>query len=1100
MKKLIVILFMCMFLCSLVTAFDFDNVKNYNEETRTVTITNAFGLGDTIAEIKLESDLENKLYDLGSGIYQQVALVDFKEFQKIKDSLEEIKTYDVNNKNSEINRDIKLKYRKEVSLQHPIYEAYNCEVINNEEVCEHKIIGYEDKIRVDWIEFNSIEELPNEKNLKIGLYADVKDGDKVEWIPHWFGEEINEWAIWTTGDNALVHYYNFSENDGTFSDSVGGLNPSSYNGQVGAIDGKIGAGYHGNGTHVTDYVAFAANPGIVQGKNFTISLWFNTTTLNGGENNPTISESVTASDDDMWSVCPGTNGGNGVTFRYTGGTLRIATATPGSMTDGGWHHVVVHSLYAGNGDTNATIWVDGVKGGSANISQAFDVANPVMFMLSAPYSPGNDAWEGLIDEVGLWNVSLSESDIADLYNGGKGLEQGDSPAPTVTLSIPEDNYVSNINSIDFGCNVSSLTSLKNITLYIDGTPSETIDTALVKSYNWTTSKSVSEGSHTWNCKAADNSTTITYGWADSNWTIIVDSTPPKVNVSYPVGSIPYHSSGNNLSLNWTINDTNLDSCKFQYNGVNTTLICGANLTSFNVTSSRIKTGIVYSNDTAGNSISKEINWDYYIFTNDEAYNQSSLESSEEGFNLNITYSSSTFSLATARLYYNGTFYSGTRTTESGDTIFTTSVTSPSVNSASYAGFNWEVTLSNSTDTFIQNVTNQSQLVSPLAFAECDGATYIIPFINITSYDEATLVEKNVSFEATFNYGSIGSAKSKIYNFDESNENQSRYNFCVTPADKSIELDGTIKISAANYVDTFYEIDSLILTNTTTFKNLYILNNTDSTSFIIKVIESSYEDVVGAFVHVDRYDVGTGTWLNTEIVETNYEGKAIGHLYTEDADYRFRIWYDGENVFNSSSTKITCEETPCTVTLTIPGEIRTGYSQFDLPGGFAGTLSFDKTTQTFTYTYEDTSGYFTNTRFEVGRRTYGNATQPALICNETKTTTSGVSNCDLSSELNGTYIAIAYLTRTDFDEAPVLILEKQRGMDPFSNIGLDGLLWGFFIFIAIVMLGVYRPSLGILFGIFGVIALFLIKLVSLTITAIASVVIIGLILLWLATRE
>ena len=67
-------------------------------------------------------------------------------------------------------------------------------------------------------------------------------------------------------------------------------------------------------------------------------------------------------------------------------------------------------------------------------------------------------------------------------------------------------------------------------------------------------------------------------------------------------------------------------------------------------------------------------------------------------------------------------------------------------------------------------------------------------------------------------------------------------------------------------------------------------------------------------------------------------------------------------------------------------------------------------------------------------------------------------------------------------------------DIVGTIGLEGVLWSFFLLIGILMLGVYRPSLGIIFGMVGVFLMSRLQLMQISVTAIVAIVGIGLILL------
>ena len=58
-----------------------------------------------------------------------------------------------------------------------------------------------------------------------------------------------------------------------------------------------------------------------------------------------------------------------------------------------------------------------------NVSQGTGTVNTSQFNGTAPFTIGNFVglfYDGLIDEVGVWNRALSGSEVAELYNGGSG--------------------------------------------------------------------------------------------------------------------------------------------------------------------------------------------------------------------------------------------------------------------------------------------------------------------------------------------------------------------------------------------------------------------------------------------------------------------------------------------------------------------------------------------------------------------------------------------------------------------------------------------------------------------------------------------------------
>jgi len=361
-------------------------------------------------------------------------------------------------------------------------------------------------------------------------------------------------------------------------------------------------------------------------------------------------------------------------------------------------------------------------------------------------------------------------------------------------------------------------------------------------------------------------------------------------------------------------------------------------------------------------------------------------------------------------------------------------------------------------------------------------------------NESNAAEINSTFEGTFTVKQTGSTVENIFSYSDATGNNSQYDFCISPGTESYTIDTNIKLTKAGYVDKFYDYGSVIITNATREDNLYMMASGDSTSFIVHTVYTSGVDLVDAEVKVQRYYPGTNEWLTTEILTTNDEGEAVGHFLSEDADYRFQVYLDGVSLYNSSATKIVCATAPCTVTLVIPTDLLTGYETYE---NLVTTLTYSTTTNTFTYTYEDTSGEFSNARLWVRRYSPANATVISP-CNTTKTTASGVITCDITGQVNGTYMAVGYITRDD--EFVSKIIYGSYGSTFYDSIGVDGILWGFFIIIGVAMLGIARPSLAIIFSIISLIMVSLLGLVNIGVVSIVAVLAIGIILLMRVGRE
>jgi len=379
-----------------------------------------------------------------------------------------------------------------------------------------------------------------------------------------------------------------------------------------------------------------------------------------------------------------------------------------------------------------------------------------------------------------------------------------------------------------------------------------------------------------------------------------------------------------------------------------------------------------------------------------------------------------------------------------------------------------------------------------------GYPYTVPYLNFTLYNEATLAELNGSISLTFDYRQTNATIVNEFNFEDTNNNQSKFNFCIDPSDQIYKIDSVLEYYATGYTHKFYNFEGIDFTNTTTEIGLYLLNESSSTSFVIEVKDSSYQPLVGVEVYIQRYDVGTGTWFTSEIAVTDSDGETIQHIYTEDALYRFKIYRSGTLLYTSPSKIIACPTTPCTVTIIVSEAFTNPLNTFTPLGDLTSSLTYDKSTYIVTYTYSDTSGEFTQGRLLVKQSTPG-LSGIVAACNTTSSSSSAVLTCDLSAETNGTYVATGYITRGTTEQmVERKVFNKIRSI--VAGIGVDGVLWSIFFLIGILMLGVYRPSLGIIFGIVGVLMLWMLQLMEISITAIVALVGIAVILLLEVRKE
>jgi len=204
-----------------------------------------------------------------------------------------------------------------------------------------------------------------------------------------------------------------------------------------------------------------------------------------------------------------------------------------------------------------------------------------------------------------------------------------------------------------------------------------------------------------------------------------------------------------------------------------------------------------------------------------------------------------------------------------------------------------------------------------------------------------------------------------------------------------------------------------------------------------------------------------------------------------------VYTGGVLQLTSGATKIFCEVSPCTITLTLPAGSSTPiYTNIS---SLTYDLSYSTITNIFTYSYTDSDDNAEGGRLLVKRLHLGNSTE-ATICDSSSTEVAAVLTCDITTQINGTYYAYGYVNRSSVQTlVNTLIIQKSR--DIAGSVGADGLLWAVFLLIGVVMVGLYKPVIAMVFAIAGVITIGTLGIVSIPITAIITIILLGGVIIW-----
>jgi hypothetical protein len=279
---------------------------------------------------------------------------------------------------------------------------------------------------------------------------------------------------WT---NSLISYYPMDNN----SDVVGNNALFPQNGQITFSSGIIG------------------NAGVFDGTN-TSSMWIGNSTGNPSWN---WTSSTTLN---FWIK----ENKKGTYFTRTSGAY-IYTSTGNQFNDANFG---TNSIFASNippagtgkwimitlrrNATDTSLWINGTQASSGTNNAGWNYFVNVSLGNGSIISEPNA--NASIDEIGLWNRSLTGAEISNLYNDGSGITYS---SQRVNLNYPSNN-TNVISPVTLNCTAISSSPIVNVSLYLNGNLNYTITgtgntTELDKIFT------LGLGSYNWSCSAWDNS-------------------------------------------------------------------------------------------------------------------------------------------------------------------------------------------------------------------------------------------------------------------------------------------------------------------------------------------------------------------------------------------------------------------------------------------------------------------------------------------------------------------------------------------------------------------------------------------------------------------
>lgn len=218
--------------------------------------------------------------------------------------------------------------------------------------------------------------------------------------------------------SGLLAYWSFNENTGiiVYDDTGSGKN-GQWSGTPGWTTGKIGSGGNFSGVN---YVGLA---GSISVTNVTVSAWFKTssngvTIVDVQSSNPLIYMEIGA------TTAGGTANKLVAYVRTNLGSVVVANGLT-TVNDNNWH---LGTIVRNTSTQQIYIYVDGnLDSTTTETDTATITATPA----AIGSENGPFIFSGVIDEVGIWNVALTSTQVSALYNSGAGNGYGAFVCPAI---------------------------------------------------------------------------------------------------------------------------------------------------------------------------------------------------------------------------------------------------------------------------------------------------------------------------------------------------------------------------------------------------------------------------------------------------------------------------------------------------------------------------------------------------------------------------------------------------------------------------------------------------------------------------------------------
>lgn len=260
---------------------------------------------------------------------------------------------------------------------------------------------------------------------------------------------------------------------------------------------------------------------------------------------------------------------------------------------------------------------------------------------------------------------------------------------------------------------------------------------------------------------------------------------------------------------------------------------------------------------------------------------------------------------------------------------------------------------------------------------------------------------------------------------------------------------TIRYGAAGYAERFYQFT--LVDKSFSALSLYLLNSSQGNNVTINVIDFKGEPLEGYTVKVKKYDVTTNDLYINQIIETNFEGQGVISAVSDEY-YIFIVEYNNQVLLTTQKSYVY----GTSITLQVPAT-SSGFSQLFENSAISGNVSYDSTTTTAAFRYNDA----TNTASQACLYAYQHTTAARTLYNSScSTSTSGVVTVLIDNTTGYSYELQGYVTQGENEYLISSLLVTFKSQLPERTVGFS-LLITFVLLVIFVFVARYSLEAAII---------------------------------------